>query len=247
MQEPSQQNIISAGQFAVVHKLNEKVVRKVPCCKSDPYSLHALKIEAQIYRHLGQNKRIARWFQSTDDHIDLQYEANGDLETYLRTHAVNNEVRYRIARQAIEAVDFIHKNEVIHSDLSARQFLVDERLNIRLSDFGGSSLRGSEAIVMENATHFLPRDENLPNTVQSDIFALGSTLYEIILGHRPYEGKEDDEVRHLYSQELFPSVESIGDATWRLAIQKCWKSHYQSTREILEDVSAISSPSSFFV
>jgi hypothetical protein len=99
MQEPSQQNIINAGQFAVVRKLNQKVVRKVPCCKSDPYSLRALKIEAQIYRHLGQNKRIARWFQSADDHIDLQYEANGDLETYLRTHAVNNEFRYRIAHK----------------------------------------------------------------------------------------------------------------------------------------------------
>lgn len=247
MEEPYQQNIISAGQFSVVHKLNEKVVRKVPHCKSDPYSLRAINIEAQIYRHLGKNKRIARYFRCSDDHIDLQYEANGDLETYLRTHAVTNKFRYRVARQAIEAVNFIHKNEVIHSDLSARQFLVDKRLNIRLSDFGGSSLRGSEAIVMENATHFLPRDEDSPNTVQSDIFALGSTLYEIILGLRPYEGEGEDEVRQLYLQELFPSVESIGDTTWRRAIQKCWKKQYQSASEILEDVSATSSPSFFFV
>jgi serine/threonine protein kinase len=78
---------------------------------------------------------------------------------------VNNKFRYRIAQQAIKAVNFIHKNDVIHSNLSARQFLVDEKLNIRLSDFGGSSLRGSEAIVMEIATHFLPWDKDSPNTV----------------------------------------------------------------------------------
>lgn len=43
---------------------------------------------------------------------------------------------------------FIHGNDVIHSDLNARQFLVGKSCNIRLSDFGGSSLQGSEAIVL---------------------------------------------------------------------------------------------------
>lgn len=49
---------------------------------------------------------------------------------------------------------FIHGKDVIHSDLSASQFLVDKNGDIRLSDFGGSSLQGSEAIVMENAPTF---------------------------------------------------------------------------------------------
>lgn len=111
--------------------------------------------------------------------------------------------KYRVARQAIEAVVFIHERDVIHSDLSARQFLVDKSCNIRLSDFGGSSLQGSGAIVVENATHFLPRNEDAPNTVQSDLFALGSTVYEILLDKKPYEGMKDEEIQRLFSDKVF--------------------------------------------
>lgn len=188
----------------MVHKLNDKIVRKVPSDKSYSYSIRAFEIEARVYRHLGKHKRIARCLACGDDYIDLRYEPNGDLEPYLKVHSVTDYFRHRVARQAIEAVNFIHQKEVIHSDLSARQFLVDERLNIRLSDFGGSSLQGSEAIVMENATHFLPRNEDLPNTVQSDIFALGSTIYEILVGQKPYEGKMDEEVQQLFFRKVVP-------------------------------------------
>lgn len=240
LQEPSRHNIIGIGQFAVVHKLSNKVVRKVPSDKAYYYSVRASEIEAKVYIHLGKHKRITRYLTSGDGYIELQYEPNGDLESYLRTHTVTDQFRYRVAQQAIEAVDFIHHKGVIHSDLSARQFLVDRQLNVKLADFGGSSLHGSEAIVMENATHFLLRDEESPNTVQSDIFALGSTIYEILVGQKPYEGKSDEEVQQLFSEMLFPSLEIIKDITWKSFIQRCWMCQYETAHEILGDIYATS-------
>ncbi|KAE8327307.1 kinase-like domain-containing protein [Aspergillus sergii] len=159
------ENIINIGQFTTVHRLNGRTIRKIPSDKSGIYSNRAAEIEAQVYRHLRGQKRIARCLQCSDNYIDLRYETNGDLEAYLRNHCPSDRFRHRIARQAIEAVIFIHKKNAIHSDLSARQFLVDQRGNARLSDFGGSSLQGWDAIIMENATHFLRRDEDAPKTV----------------------------------------------------------------------------------
>jgi serine/threonine protein kinase len=222
----------------VVHKLSAKVVRKVPSDKAYYYSVRACEIEAEIYIHLGKHRRVTRYLTSGDGYIELRYEPNGDLESYLRTHTVTDGFRYRVARQTIEAVDFVHRKGIIHSDLSARQFLVDRHLNVRIADFGGSSLHGSEAIVMENATHFLPRDDESPNTVQSDIFALGSTIYEILVGQKPYEGKSDEEVQQLFSNMLFPPLEIIKDTTWRSVIQRCWQCQYETTHEILRDISA---------
>ncbi|KAE8406524.1 kinase-like protein [Aspergillus pseudonomiae] len=236
VEQPNQQNIIGVGQFTVVHRLNNSIVRKAPVDKSDIYNTRAVEIEAQVYRHLGRHKRIARCLQCSENYIDLRYEAKGDLESYLSHHCVSDRVKYRMARQAVEAVIFIHGKGVLHSDLSARQFLVDKRYNARLSDFGGSSLQGSDAIIMENATHFLPRDEDAPNTVQSDIFALGSTLYEILVGRKPYEGLEDDKIQQLYLNKTFPSLDEIRSVSWRTIILKCWMSEYKVASDILKDV-----------
>ncbi|KOS48213.1 hypothetical protein ACN38_g802 [Penicillium nordicum] len=42
------------------------------------------------------------------------------------------------------------------------------------------------ALGYEEESHCLPRDYELPNTETSDIFALGSTLYELVTGKAPY-------------------------------------------------------------
>lgn len=232
--------MIGAGQFTIVHKLNDKVVRKVPSDKSYFYSARAVEIEGRIYGHLGRNKWIARCIIWGDDFVDLRYERNGHLETYLKNTHLTNRAKYRIARQTIEAVVFIHRKDVIHSDLSARQFLVDKRCNVRLSDFGGSSLQGSEAIVMENASHFLPRDEDSPNTVHSDLFALGSTVYKILLGRKPYKLTEEEEIQRRFSQKVFPTLDEIRSQQWRRVIHKCWMCKYDCASDIFEDIPSAS-------
>ena len=220
----------------MVHKLNNKVVRKVPSDKSYFYSTRAVEIEGRVYGHLGKNKRIARCINWGDDFVDLRYERKGDLETYLKKASLTNHAKYRIARQVIEAVAFIHSKDVIHSDLGTRQFLVDKSCNIRLSDFGGSSLLGSEALVVESVSHFLPRNTYYPSTVQSDLFALGSALYEILFGKEPYEGMEDEHIQRRFSQKIFPTLQEIKDQQWRKIIQKCWMREYDCAAEIFEDI-----------
>lgn len=172
--------------------------------------------------------------------MDLRYERNGDLESYLKETDLDSYTRYRFARQAIEAVAYIHEMEVIHSDLGARQFLVDKHRNLRLSDFCGSSLQGSEAVIIENATHFLPRDENLPNTVQSDLFALGCTIYEILLGRKPYDGMDDEDIQRLYSEKSFPGLDGIEEEYWSGVIEKCWLCEYERASDILRDIPFVS-------
>jgi hypothetical protein len=40
--------------------------------------------------------------------------------------------------------------------------------------------------VAENAEAFMPRDDKNLASVKTDIFALGSTIYHIVKGHRPF-------------------------------------------------------------
>ncbi|KAJ5720063.1 hypothetical protein N7493_006941 [Penicillium malachiteum] len=76
---------------------------------------------------------------------------------------------------------------IIHSDLKLGQILIDDEDNACLSDFNASQYPDNLALGYEKATHRLPRDYEAPNTISSDLFALGSTLYELVTGHVPYE------------------------------------------------------------
>ncbi|KAL2012819.1 hypothetical protein VTN00DRAFT_344 [Thermoascus crustaceus] len=240
LEEPSEQNLIASGHLANLHRLSNDVVRKVPSDRSYPTSTRAIQTEARVYRRLGKDKRIARYITLRDDYIDLKYEHNGDLQTYLEKHQqVPHDFVNRAARQAVKAVNYIHQNGVVHSDLAARQFLLDDGMHLRLSDFAGASLDGSGALIIENATHYLPRDEVSHSSMKTDIFALGSTLYEIMKGgEKPYGDKSDEEVQELYSRKEFPNLDFIQDGSWKRIIEGCWKGWYESTQDILPDLPA---------
>ena len=91
---------------------------------------------------------------------------------------------------------FVHSKGIIHSDLAAHQFLLDSTLYVKLSDFGFSSFSDGDVLSFENPSHHLPRDidGNMPSTFWSNLFAVGSTLYEVMTGKRPYKGKLDDTI-----------------------------------------------------
>lgn len=143
---------------------------------------------------------------------------------------ITDTFRVRMARQMIEAVRYIRCQGVIHSDLSLRQFLLYEDCNARLSDFTASGYHGHDAMGMENPSHYMPRNPDQPNTIQSDLFALGSTLYELMVGKTPHCGQTDDEIQSLYEQSVFPTTTDIlcGDV-----ILKCWKREFVSADEVL--------------
>ena len=100
---------------------------------------------------------------------------------------------YSVSNRGHRSCRVCSQQGIIHSDLAARQFLLDNGLHVKISDFGFSSFSDGDVLGFENSSHQLPRDldGDMPSTVQSDLFALGSTLYEVITRRRPYEGLPD--------------------------------------------------------
>ena len=207
---------------------------------NEPMSIEGVRRGAQIYRHLGSHSSIIECLSNSDSHVDLVLAANGDLEDYVSSQPdTPTWVRLQFARQATEAVAYVHSKGVIHGDIAARRFLLDEQLNNKLSGFTYASLAGEKGLSITSYRHSLPKNHMAPNTVQSDLFALGCTFYEIMKGKKPYAEVHEHDVLELYQQKLFPEVDGLccGDV-----IMDCWDCRFSSAVEILERIPMPATP-----
>lgn len=168
-------------------------------------------------------------------------EANhGDLQRYLDNHNedISESLRLKWCMQAAEAIAYIHSKSVIHSDLRPENYLLHVRDDglppeLLLCDFGGSYCKIGDKVIdgghLPDAGFFNPNSEWVSNE-DTDIFALGSVFYTIMIGHWPYkppghfvdveEWEEyDEKVNELFMNREFPPVGNLvgGDI-----ILDCW-------------------------
>ncbi len=233
---------ISAKTFRIGNKVS-KVLRLDEEEAITAQNIKATCNEASIYILLGDHPRVAKclYVGPEKSYIELEYYTNGTLKRYVDQHRANITDIFlkRWARQMIEGTVFIHAMGVRHSDIRLSQWLLDADLDARLSDFNGSGydgqtalgLDGSKALGNESPSHYMPRDPAADSTFESDVFALGSALYELVAGQMPYEGFGPELIETLFRQQSFPSVERllIGDI-----IMGCWKRELRSAEEVLD-------------
>ncbi|CAG8007858.1 unnamed protein product [Penicillium salamii] len=250
-QRPDNHKLLIIGIFAEVYLLDNKIIRKVPRSESEE-DMRPIIREAMVYELVGFHPRIAEWLsRGRSDYIDIKYYRHSDLANFCQKNTITAELQSKWFQQMLEAVVVIHSYGVIHSDLALRQFFLDDELNLRLGDFNSSQCPGHIALGYEKASHCLPRDYDLPNTEASDIFALGSTLYELVAGKAPYgelagpksddpdvvkvqiqrQHEVDHEIETRYQNHVFPDVSGLFGGN---IILGCWRGNFADAKEALD-------------
>lgn len=200
------QKLLLIGIWSETYLVDETIIRKAPRTADEEGMMPIIR-EAAIYNILKGQPRIAECIpQERTDIVDIKYYPYGDVLEFCQRNEVSAKLKSKWFHQIIEAIAVIHSFDVIHSDLALRQFFVDDELNIRLGDFGASQYPDHPALGYEKATHCLPRDYALPNTVASDLFALGSTLHELLTGKVPYS--------ELYPEKEKDMLKAREEAIW---------------------------------
>ena len=195
-----------------------------------------IAIEKKIYERLNEHnghKGLLDYHGPYESGIRLEYACNGNLRSFLKKHPTDNNTEQRLlwAKQIADALRFAHSFNVIHGDVTCGNILLDGQLNIKLSDFGGSSLDGSPLLVAVTASHRWPGPAL---SIQGDIFALGSTLYEIVTGNVPYHELPEEVVEARYTKHEFPETKflgPIGDI-----ITCCWHEQYNNFDAVIIDI-----------
>ena len=99
-----------------------------------------------------------------------------------------------------------------------------------LIDFSGSCIDGQQGSAWESVRFFMPRSVDSDSTVQTDLFALGSTLFEIFTGTQPYYDLADDMVEELFQKGQFPGLELV---TRGRVIKACWEGTIHSVNDVV--------------
>jgi hypothetical protein len=154
------------------------------------------------------------------------------------------DTRWKWVMQLVSALKHLHTHSFIHCDISCRNILLTTSLHAKLADFGGSAILGENGYVSEEGRYACPvhlqkqdGDGRLP-TIRTDIFALGSAIYEIIIGYPPYADVSTDEAEAFYKVEKWPSV--VGVDTGDI-ILRCWKGEYKSVQDVEFDLKVMNS------
>jgi serine/threonine protein kinase/tetratricopeptide (TPR) repeat protein len=153
--------------------------------------------------------------------IVMEYVEGSPLTEYCRAHATSVVGRVRLFRDVCEAVQHAHRHLVVHRDLKPSNILVGNDGIVKLLDFGiAKQLDGLEARKDRTRTglRLLTPAYAAPEQIRgarigtyTDVYALGVILYELLVGHLPFESgdKIDDLEAALSDREAErPSVAS---------------------------------------
>ena len=179
-----------------------------------------VNVERDTLNRLGEHPAIIRLFYTFQDerslYFVLDYARNGELLTYIkRLGSFSLECTQYYAAQIVEGLEYIHDKEVIHRDLKPENILLDDKMRIKITDFGtakllhnsrqASSLHlhqdsiAAEETSTERANSFVGTAEYVsPELLReksackaSDIWALGCIIYQLLAGRPPFKASNE--------------------------------------------------------
>ena len=241
--DPSNVTQIISNGHILVGICNDNTVLKYP---SDPNN-HEQKLkilkESVILGHLPSHPHIVEYLGYKDFAIKLRYYPTGPLSNYLSSNPnVGISQRIEWCAQLTSAVSFIHFNSVIHSDICLDNVLLNDRLEVVLTDFQGILLQNGEILVngntSERAKSYMPRSTQYHVLMgfKTDIFALGSAMYHILNGFEVFPELRDPhetiEIVNRFMRGKFPRPSYVGYPI----VEKCWGAEYTSAAEVAMDL-----------
>jgi len=133
----------------------------------------------------------------------------GELAKWIKKQGpIPEHISKIIMRQIVDAISYLHKNDIVHRDLKLENILLkefdpsQEIFYIKITDFGLSSQRataGTESMFEDycgTPLYMAPEIiENLPYSQLCDVWALGIIMFILLTSHSPFSSESETKLR----------------------------------------------------
>ena len=138
--------------------------------------------------------------------IVMEYVEGETLENVIATGGaldVNQVINY--TTQIGSAVEHAHRQGVIHRDIRPPNVLVSESGVLKVADFGTSrflEIAAHGTTVIGSPSYMAPEQFEGKTVFASDIYSIGVTMYQMLIGVLPYDMPAPSDINKLMRGEL---------------------------------------------
>ena len=175
-------------------------------------SIKSVANERKFLENFNYNLLCNMYYAFQDDdtlYIIMDYLSGGDLRYHICRRNYFTEIETKFIAACITlSLNYVHEKNVIHRDLKPENLVFGGDGYLRLTDFGIAMgyKRGDTGVVSASGTPGYMAPEaiiNKPQEFAVDYFALGVIVYELMMGERPYQGKNRKEIKEqMFSIEI---------------------------------------------
>jgi eukaryotic-like serine/threonine-protein kinase len=251
---------IARGGMAEVYLARDQLLDRPVAVKvlfpeyaRDPSFVERFRREAQSAANLNHPNIVAiyDWGQERGTYfIVMEYVRGRSLREIVHNNGAFSPRRAaEIGAEIAGALEFAHRNGVVHRDVKPGNVLLTADDDVKVTDFGIARADAGEALtqtgaVMGTATYFSPEQaQGLPVDGRSDVYSLGVVLYEMATGVPPFTGespvavaykhvRENPDPPRAHTPDLPPDIEQI----ILTAMSKDVDSRYQTADELRNDL-----------
>ena len=231
------------------------VAIKVPYMQfeSDVVFFNRFEREEQVGRRLDHSSiiKVLAPRRKSRMYIAMEYVEGVSLRAIMHgRRQMDPEEALGLARQICEALVYMHRQGVVHRDLKPENILVAHG-QVKIMDFGIALDESARRLTWSGLSSTIGTPDYMApeqvsgrrGDVRTDIYSLGTILYEMLTGELPYSGanvynvmraktSEDPQPPSRYRPDLDPHLEEIV----LRAIERNPRERYASAAQMLEDL-----------
>lgn len=199
---------VGIGGMAIVYKAKDIYLKRIVAVKvlkeqylDDKEFIKKFVIEAQSVANLN-NQNIVKIYdvgQHIEDgkifnYIVMEYINGKTLNELIKDKGrLNSTAVVSISKQIANALDCAHKHHIIHRDIKPHNIIIDENLNVKVTDFGIARIATSSTITYTSSVlgtvHYISPEQAKGKFIdeKSDIYSLGVVMYEMVTGRVPFD------------------------------------------------------------